>query len=213
MSLEKCYFLSVFHSIVFTYISLFTQGLHVLQVMSATSSRSVDSPHHNFIAFVSSPDNVADGSLVRLRYHCSRPCQLGVEVVASTLHQTDLVLFRKTWINRAPQGIRIHQVLLRFPPSILYRRSFYNREVLEAGNVTLRAWLDHFHEGNRSSLHSGPVMISKQLQRTTLSERPTKPPTECPSWASHLMWQINTSRLSQCQRGAGQTFYKRLLKK
>ncbi|XP_033848057.2 protein sel-1 homolog 3 [Periophthalmus magnuspinnatus] len=168
--------------------------LYMLRVIPASSSSvDADSSHHGFIAFASAPDKVVDGSTVTLHYHCPRPCQLGVRVLATTLQETNLVIFRRTWLIRAPGGIRTHQVLLRLPPSILYRGSLHNREVLEVVNVTLGAWIQHKH---------GIVRVSKQLQITPVSERPSRPPTECPSWPSQLMWRINTLRITRCQQEA-----------
>lgn len=177
-----------------------TQGLCVLQLILG-SALSVDSSPHSFIAFDSAPDKVLDASPVVLRYRCSRPCQLGVHVSATTLQETDLVIFRRKWLIGAARGNGTLRVLLRFPPSISHRPSLHNREAVEALNVTLHAWIAH-KDG-----HSGVAAVSKQLQIETLWARPIKPPTECPSWPSKLMWQINTSRPSRCRRETGQTLF------
>ncbi|XP_072294196.1 protein sel-1 homolog 3 [Eucyclogobius newberryi] len=173
-------------------------GLCALLVLSA-SSLAVDSSHHSFIAFASAPDRVVDGSTVVLRYNCSRPCQLGIRVLASTLQETNLVIFRRTWLIRAPGGQTTHQVLLRFPPSVLFRGSLHNREVLEVLDLTLGAWIRH-----KDVPEGGILEVSKQLQITPLSERPIKPPTECPSWPSQLMWRINTRRITRCRQEAAE---------
>ncbi|XP_067453772.1 protein sel-1 homolog 3 [Thunnus thynnus] len=109
------------------------------------------------------------------------------------------MVFRRKWINSVPRVYRFHQVRLRFPLSILYQHSFFNRRVLEAQNVTVRAWLDHLHNGNEPrTYHSSIVRIYKVLQIMPLSERPTKPPTECPSWSAQLMWQMTRNTIHQC---------------
>lgn len=142
-----------------------------------------------------------------MRYQCSRQCRLAVEVVMSTLRKTDLVVFRRKWISSAPRVYRFHQVQLRFPPSILYQHSFFNRHILEAQSVTVRAWLDHLHDGSEpGTYHSAIVRIYKVLQIMPLSERPTRPPTECPSWSAQLMWQMTRNRIHQCPYESGQTF-------
>eukprot|EP00064_Thunnus_orientalis_P002601 superscaffoldBa00000196_g2608 len=189
--------MNVLHSIVLGYV--FTAAIFMGQAISASSSQSGDSLSDNFIGFDSAPDKVVDGSVVRVRYQCSRQCQLAVEVVVSTLRKTDLMVFRRKWINSVPRVYRFHQVRLRFPLSILYQHSFFNRRVLEAQNVTVRAWLDHLHNGNEPrTYHSSIVRIYKVLQIMPLSERPTKPPTECPSWSAQLMWQMTRNRIHQC---------------
>uniref|UniRef100_A0A3B4VE07 Protein sel-1 homolog 3-like n=1 Tax=Seriola dumerili TaxID=41447 RepID=A0A3B4VE07_SERDU len=168
-------------------------------VLQASSSQSAESLHDNFIGFDSAPDKVVDGSAVRVRYQCSRPCQLAVEVVASTLRKTDLLVFRRKWISSTPRVLRIHQVLLRLPPSILYQHDFFNRNDLEAENVTVRAWLHHLKDIRQPGTYHGSMLkIYKVLQVTPPSQRPTKPHTECPSWSAYLVWQVSRDRLSQC---------------
>ncbi|GAA6217828.1 protein sel-1 homolog 3-like [Lates japonicus] len=168
-------------------------------VLQAISSKSGESQPDNFIGFDSAPDKVVDGSVVRVRYQCPGPCQLAVEVVVSTLRKTDLVVFRRKWISSTPRAYRIHQVLLRLPPSILYQHDFFNRNVLEPENVTIRAWLDHLKDDSEAGTYHGSMLrIHKVLQIIPLSERPIKPPTGCPSWSAQLMWQITRSRISQC---------------
>ncbi|XP_022614767.1 protein sel-1 homolog 3-like [Seriola dumerili] len=190
--------MTVSHAIIFGYVltAAVIMGECVLQ---ASSSQSAESLHDNFIGFDSAPDKVVDGSAVRVRYQCSRPCQLAVEVVASTLRKTDLLVFRRKWISSTPRVLRIHQVLLRLPPSILYQHDFFNRNDLEAENVTVRAWLHHLKDIRQPGTYHGSMLkIYKVLQVTPPSQRPTKPHTECPSWSAYLVWQVSRDRLSQC---------------
>ncbi|XP_042368105.1 protein sel-1 homolog 3 [Plectropomus leopardus] len=193
--------MNVLHSIFCGYVfaAAIIMGHCVLPAISASSSQTGESPRDNFIGFDSAPDKVADGSVVRVRYHCSRPCRLAVEVAASTLRKTDLVVFRRKWISNTPRVYRIHKVLLRLPPSILYQRSFFNRRVLDVQNVTVRAWLDHLNNGSEhGTYHNSMMRIYKVLQMEPLSGRPAKPPTECPSWSAQLRWQMTPNTTHQC---------------
>lgn len=168
-------------------------------MLQSISAQSGEAPSDNFIGFDSVPAKVVDGSVVRVRYQCSGPCRLAVEVVLSTLKKTDLVVFRRKWISSAPRAYRIHQVLLRLPPSITYRHDFFNRNILDTQSVTVRAWLDYFKNGTRLSTYHGSMLrIYKVLEIMPLSERPSKPPTECPSWSAQLMWQMSSNRIHQC---------------
>lgn len=169
----------------------------MLQTVSQTGENLPD----NFIGFDSAPDKVADGSVVRVRYLCSRPCQLGVEVVASTFRKTDLVVFRRKWNSSVPQVYRVHQVQLKWPPSILYRHDFFNRRVLDAQNVTLCAWLDHLIDGSgHGTYHESSLRSCKVLQIKPLSERPA-----CPSWSTQLIWRMTSNRIHHCPHESGQT--------
>ncbi|KAM9358011.1 protein sel-1 homolog 3 [Symphorus nematophorus] len=171
----------------------------VLQATSTSLNQTGESLPDNFIGFDSAPDKVVDGSVVRVRYQCSGPCQLAVEVVVSTLRKIDLVVFRRKWISSTARVSRIHQVVLRWPPSILYQHDSFNRRVLDAQNVTVRAWLDHLNDGRKPGTYHGSMWrIHKVLQIKPLSERPTKPPAECPSWSAQLMWQMTRNRIHHC---------------
>ncbi|KAK9518893.1 hypothetical protein VZT92_021660 [Zoarces viviparus] len=169
-----------------------------LQAASTASSQAGESPS-DFIGFASAPDKVAHGSVVRVRYRCSGPCQLAVEVVVSTLRETDFAVFRRKWIGSTSGVYRIHQVPLGLPPSVLYQHDFFNRRVLRTLNVTVRAWLDHLDDGGEPGTYrDSTVRVYKELQVEPLSERPAKPPTECPSWSAQLVWQTTRNRVRQC---------------
>ncbi|XP_006790304.1 protein sel-1 homolog 3 [Neolamprologus brichardi] len=190
--------MNVFHVIIFGHVFTASalMGQCASQVISAHSS---ETPPDNFMEFDSVPDKVVDGSVVRVRYRCSGQCQLAVEVVVSTLQKTDLVVFRRKWKSSRLRDYRIHQVLLRLPPSISYQRDFFNRNILDTQNVTVRAWLGSFKNGSElSAYHSSMLRIYKALQIIPPSERPSKPPTGCPSWSAQLMWQMTSRRIHQC---------------
>lgn len=185
------------------YFLLFTQAQCSSQVLSDHSGETLPD---NFIGFDSVPDRVADGSVVRVRYHCSGHCQLAVEVVVSTLQRTDLVVFRRKWISNRTRVYRIRQVLLRPPASLSHQLDFFNRNVLDAQNVTVRAWLHALKNGSELGTHRSSVLrIYKVLPIIPLSERPSKPPTGCPSWSAQLMWQMTGHRIHQCPHESGLT--------
>lgn len=174
----------------------------MLKAISISPSRSGQNLADKFIEFDAAPDKVDDGSLVRVRYQCSRPCRLAVEVVVSTLRKTSVVVFRRKWISSIARVYRIHQVRLRWPPSILYEHSFINRRLLDTHNVTVGAWLHHLDDGR------GPgtmLRIYKVLRTTAASERPAEPSKVCPSWSAQLTWQTSGNRIHQCPHESGQT--------
>ncbi|XP_070817191.1 protein sel-1 homolog 3 [Chaetodon trifascialis] len=183
----------------FAFSAAIMMGHCASQTISASPLQTGESEPDSFIGFDSAPDEVVDGSAVRVRYQCSRPCWLAVETAVSTLRKTDLVVFRRKWISSTTGVYRIHQVPLRWPPSILYQRDLFNRRVLDVRNVTVRAWLGHLNDGREPGTHQGSMLrISKVLQIKPLSERPSKPPAECPSWSAQLMWQMTRNRIYHC---------------
>ncbi|XP_078802801.1 protein sel-1 homolog 3 isoform X1 [Oryzias latipes] len=169
------------------------QGLCVFQSISAQSGETLPD---NFIGFDSVPDEVADGSVVCVRFQCSGPCQLTVEVV-STLRKTDLVVFRRKWISSAPQVHRIQPVRLRLPPSISDHHDFLNGNILDNQNVTVCAWLDYL-SSEIATQHSSVLKVYKVLQVMPLFEWPSKPLAGCPSLSAQLAWLMTSNRIPQC---------------
>lgn len=171
-----------------------TQGHCVLQTISISSSNTGENLPGNFIAFDSVPDRVGDGSALGVRYRCSRPCQLAVEVVVSTLRETNVVVFRRKWMSGADKVHRIRRLLVRWPPSIFYQRDFFIQGVLEARNATVQARLDHLGE---DGTHDGVTL--------RIEERLAKPTHVCPSWFAQLLWQITRNRTWGSPYEQGQT--------
>lgn len=178
----------------------FTQGHCVLQTISISSSNTGENLPGNFIAFDSAPDRVGDNSALRVRYLCSRPCRLVVEVVVSTLRETNVVVFRRKWMSSASQVHRIRQLLIMWPPSILYQRDFFNHRLLEARNAMVQARLDHL--GEDGTHDDVTLRIYKEL---TLSEPLAKPARVCPSWFAQVMWKMTRGGLWGSSYEQGQT--------
>lgn len=199
---NSCFSLPSLHSI--SFFLRFPQGLCVFQSISAQSGETLPD---NFIGFDSVPDEVADGSVVRVRFQCSGPCQLTVEVVVSTLRKTDLVVFRRKWISSAPQVHRIQPVRLRLPPSISDHHDFLNGNILDNQNVTVCAWLDYLSTSSEiATQHSSVLKVYKVLQVMPLFEWPSKPLAGCPSLSAQLAWLMTSNRIPQCPHESGQSF-------
>ncbi|XP_037624830.1 protein sel-1 homolog 3 [Sebastes umbrosus] len=178
---------------------VFTAAILMGHCVLRASSQTPEGQPDNFIGFAAAPDKVADGSPVYVRYFCSGPCRLTVEVVVSTLRKTDVVVFRTKWISSTPGVFMIQEVLLRFPPSVLYRRDFFNRRVLDVQSVAVRGWLTRLNDGGEpGTYYDSTLRIYKVVQMEQLSERPAKPPTECPSWSAQLIWQMSRNRIHHC---------------
>ncbi|KAM4574213.1 protein sel-1 homolog 3 isoform 1-T2 [Fundulus diaphanus] len=176
----------------YAFAACFLLGTCVLQ---ASSTQSVDIAPDDFIGFDSVLDEVADGSLVRVRYQCSMPCLLAVEVVLSTLRKTDLVVFRRKWISSTPGVVRIQRVLLRLPPPVSHHHHCFHGSTSETQNVTLQAWLSYFKKGSNIS---STLRIYKEQRVVQLSLWPRAAPAGCPSWSTQLMWLKSNNRIHQC---------------
>nr|XP_015831045.2 protein sel-1 homolog 3 [Nothobranchius furzeri] len=180
----------------FIFTASFLSGQCVLQAISAESG---DTLPDSFIGFESVPDKVADGSVVRVRYQCSRPCQLAVEVLVSTLRKTDLVVFRRKWTSSTPRVYKTQQVLLRLPQSISNHHRYASRNMSDTQNATVRARLDYLEEGSEISPQHGSMLRIYEVQQVLpLSVWPSPPPTGCLSWSAQLLGQMADNRILQC---------------
>lgn len=146
---------------------------------------------------------MADGSLVRLRYRCSRPCRLRLEVVVPTLRKTDLVVFRRKWACSIARVYRVQQVRLRWPLPIFHQNNFIRRSILDARSVTFRAWLDHRNESG--TYHKSLWRICRVLQLKSLARHPAQRSSVCLSWPAQLKWNMTRNTILPCAHESGQT--------
>ncbi|XP_056893155.1 protein sel-1 homolog 3 isoform X1 [Takifugu flavidus] len=171
------------------------------QTVSSAWARTGESTPDNYIGFQSVPDRVADGSLVRLRYRCSRPCRLRLEVVVPTLRKTDLVVFRRKWACSIARVYRVQQVRLRWPLPIFHQNNFIRRSILDARSVTFRAWLDHRNESG--TYHKSLWRICRVLQLKSLARHPAQRSSVCLSWPAQLKWNMTRNTILPCAHESG----------
>ncbi|XP_066528001.1 protein sel-1 homolog 3 [Hoplias malabaricus] len=196
--------------------SVSTETLFIVAVLSvhlcdvskhttASVSPALESGQHgDFVQFVSHPDTVTADSSVQLKYKCTKACRVGTEVVLSTPRTTGLIIFRRTWTHvRKFVETRTRTVRLTFPPSVVYKRDFFNRRPVDARDVIVRAWLVHLDEEESSNVgvsqyHRSLVRTFIFLQTVPLSERPAQPQSRLMSWGAELMWNLTKDRIEQC---------------
>lgn len=167
----------------------------------------------DFVKFEKEPSVVIDGYSLSVRYLCSRPCVVGVEVVAPTEWRTGPLVFQKTWMNQHHFGsLRRRSLPLRFPAAMAYQTDFYVRHSIDAQDVMLRAWLDHLGRTNGSigglnAYHTSLAHVFSILRTLPASKRPVKQHRSCLSWGPELLWKLNHNRLNWCPHESGQDLH------
>ncbi|KAG7257067.1 hypothetical protein CRUP_014488, partial [Coryphaenoides rupestris] len=173
------------------------------------------------VAFVSPPGALADSAVVRVRSRCTRPCRLTLELLVSTssssAHEAPLLVFQKSWTtdrrrgdrhrrHPPPGSARTYRTRLRLPPSLAFRRGFFNRHVIDARSGVLHAWLTGLNDSSTGdsygSYQGSAARAAAELRVVPPSQRPARPPTGCPSWSAELLW-TRTIAAHQCPQGAG----------
>ncbi|XP_059923203.1 protein sel-1 homolog 3 [Gadus macrocephalus] len=152
------------------------------------------------VAFVSPPGAPVQDS-VALRSLCTGPCRLTVQLLVSTSTGAPPLVLQTTWAR--PGSPRPRRTRLRLPPSLAFRRGFYNRHVVDARGGVLRAWVAGLNDSSGSGSYAGAAVRAAAVLRVTPpSQRPLRPPTGCPSWSAALLWSAAVTT-HQCPQGAG----------
>ena len=160
--------------------------------------------------FDSVPEVVTRNTTARVRYQCPRACRVRLEVVLTTPHEIEQLVFRRTWTSvKNPGTPRVRMVPLNFPPAIIYKQDFSRRHSIDAREVMIRALLTdidtHVTETHpRAGEYLGSLAHTFKLLRTVPpAERPVQPHTMCTSWGAELMWQLTKGRIHQCPFESG----------
>uniref|UniRef100_A0A8C9SAK7 Uncharacterized protein n=1 Tax=Scleropages formosus TaxID=113540 RepID=A0A8C9SAK7_SCLFO len=161
----------------------------------------------DYVKFINAPSRVIDGYDLSVRYLCTRPCVVGVDVVAPSEWRSGPLVFQRTWTSvPGPQGAaRRHSLRLRFPAAMAYQRDFFIRSPIDTHDMILRAWLDHVERPNGSvggldSYHGALVQTFLVLEVLPPSERPVKQHRTCLSWGAELMWILSRDKGGWCPR-------------
>ncbi|KAJ7986538.1 hypothetical protein DPEC_G00340900 [Dallia pectoralis] len=189
--------------VIFMRLVLCESSFHTAVFSSPVGGSTVlrnDSIHFDHV-----PDIVMDGSVVRIRYKCSRTCEVGVEVVVFSMrNRTEVSVFHKRWTDhRHPHVSRTLPVKLKFPQNMPHKEDRISKHF---HTTTIQAWLHHTEQGKRdgrhanetSSFHGSLARTFKVLQAVLPSQCPARPSSLCPSWMADLRWQLSRDTLYQC---------------
>lgn len=178
--------------------------------------------------FDSVPEVVARNSTARVRYQCPKACRVGLEVVLTTPHKTEQLVFRRTWTSVKNLGNpRVRMVPVKLPPFVVHKQNhhFHTRFSDANKEVVIRAWLADIgtqdatesHAKDGEYHHGSLAHTFKLLLRTVLPvDGPAQAPATCStSWGTELLWQLAEGRIQQCpyETGANQMAHHRALEK
>ncbi|KAL2089522.1 hypothetical protein ACEWY4_014210 [Coilia grayii] len=159
-----------------------------------------------FVQFDSVPEVVTGNSTARVRYQCPKACRVGLEVVFTTSHKTEQLVFRRTWTSVKNLGYpRVRMVPLKLPPSVVYKQGLSHTHPSDAREVIIRAWLadidthaSESHHPRDGEYHGLLAHTLKLLRMVPLAQRPAQARTMCTSWGTELLWQLAEGRIQQC---------------
>ncbi|KAG5275934.1 hypothetical protein AALO_G00126130 [Alosa alosa] len=182
-----------------THLSL----IHCEFLSPITPDQAEDVDGIYFVQLDSVPEVVTGGNTTaRVRYQCPRACKVNLEVVLTSPHKIEQLVFRRTWTSVKNLGYpRVRMVPLKFPAAIIYKQDFSRRHSIDGHEVMIRAWLAHIAthametRPGDEDYHGSLAHTSKLLRTVPPAERPASPHTVCTSWGAELMRLLTRGRI------------------
>ncbi|XP_062412495.1 protein sel-1 homolog 3-like [Sardina pilchardus] len=180
--------------------------IHCELLSSITPDQAEDVDGIYFVQLDSVPEVVTGGNTTaRVRYQCPRACKVSLEVVLTSPHKIEQLVFRRTWTSVKNLGYpRVRMVPLKFPAAIIYKQDFSRRQTIDGHEVMIRAWLAHTDthametRPGDGDYHGSLAHTSKLLRTVPPAERPASPHTASASWGAELMRLLTRGRIHQC---------------
>ncbi|OCT99406.1 protein sel-1 homolog 3-like [Xenopus laevis] len=113
------------------------------ETSSVTKLQDQQVNQEDLIELLNLPRNTSN-SAITVRYICSRPCRVHVDVVASSEFRTGVSVFKKRWTDETySHQPRTRTVNLKFPSIMIYRNDYFLRNSVDVYYAEVRAWLVH----------------------------------------------------------------------
>ncbi|XP_075050856.1 protein sel-1 homolog 3 [Mixophyes fleayi] len=141
----------------------------------------------DYVAFENLPKTL-DNSNISVKYLCSRPCTVHVDIVASSEFRTGVLVFKKRWKNEKHlHQLGIRSVKLKFPSSMVYRDDHIIKHSIDMSYAAVRAWVVHNDQVEPESRHNETMFyaVSKTFAVLDINpphQRPYKDHQICASW-------------------------------
>ncbi|KAM9330374.1 protein sel-1 homolog 3 [Gastrophryne carolinensis] len=157
----------------------------------------------DYVAFEDLPKHLSSAN-ISVRYLCSRPCRLYVDLVASSEFRTGVSVFKKSWKSEKP----LHQphsrsVNLVLPSSVVYRRDHILTHTIDVYYAVLRAWVVHMEDVQRDLRHNESIYYAAAKAFSVLNihpphQRPYRNHQICPSWYLELWLKREERSIHKC---------------
>ncbi|CAI9618440.1 unnamed protein product, partial [Staurois parvus] len=110
--------------------------------------------NRDYVTFENFPKTLANAN-ISVKYLCTRPCTVHMDVVASSEFRTGIVVFKKSWNNeKHVHELRSRLVSLMLPSAMVYRSDGIMQHSIDMYYAALRAWVVHSDHLQRDSRHN-----------------------------------------------------------
>lgn len=156
----------------------------------------------DYVTFENVPKTLANAN-ISVKYLCTRPCTVHMDVVASSEFRTGIVVFKKSWKNEK----HVHELRSRLVdlmlPSVMVYRSDDMQHSTDVYYTALRAWVVHNDHIPRDYTHNETIFYAaaktfKVMETSPPHQRPYKDHQICKSWYSEHRWRRKEKSISAC---------------
>uniref|UniRef100_A0A6I8QC19 Sel-1 suppressor of lin-12-like 3 n=1 Tax=Xenopus tropicalis TaxID=8364 RepID=A0A6I8QC19_XENTR len=177
------------------------------ETSSVTILQDQNISQEDFIELLNLPRNTSN-SAITVRYICSRPCWIHVDIVASSEFRTGVSVFKKRWRNeKYDYQTRTRTVNLKFPSTMIYKNDYFLRNSVDVYFAAVRAWLVHIDPANKE--HNETILFAAAKTFGVLNTippllRPYKDHQICLTWGFEQVrrQRENTMFVCPCESDA-----------
>ncbi|XP_063778155.1 protein sel-1 homolog 3 isoform X2 [Pseudophryne corroboree] len=160
--------------------------------------------NQDYVALENLPKTVANSNIT-VKYLCTRPCTVHMDVIASSEFRTGISVIKKRWKIKKP----LHQlwtcsVKLMFPSSMVYRDDYIFKHSIDMYYAAVRAWVVHNDQVDTESRHNETMFYAVAKTFAVLDtipphQRPYKDHRICTTWLFKYMWMQREKEHSVCR--------------
>lgn len=163
--------------------------------------------NEEFIEFTDKPDVVSNDSELSVKYLCSKPCVINIEVLVSSEFRVGVPVYKKKW--RSEKQFHIHRTVrvpIKFPSRLVYRDDCLLKHSTSVHSVILRAWIvpkdtwDQNFENSEGirTYQKAAVKTYTLLEPIPVFERPIKDHKKCIRWDIQYKCKLYADKIPQC---------------
>ncbi|XP_053560053.1 protein sel-1 homolog 3 [Bombina bombina] len=174
------------------------------ETLSVTKQHRQHLDYEDFVELQNLPIAVANAD-ISVKYLCTKPCIVHVDVMASSEFRTGILVFKKRFKNiKCLREKRAHKVHLKLPDMLVYRNDYFMKHPIGVYFVVVRAWVVHIDNIDPYTKHNETIVHAVANTFSTLDivppfQRPYKDNQVCFMWGFEYIWRQREQSIFVCQ--------------
>ncbi|KAG8453122.1 hypothetical protein GDO86_004805 [Hymenochirus boettgeri] len=173
-----------------------------MQLVTAQTGMAPAQLSSSSLGFLNPPEEVLEGHVLYVFYHCERHQVVHLDVVSSSLSSSSVSIFKRRWSCSPGEGHRFKTIRLEFPDKMVYREDYFIRNSIYVFDVVLRGWILDYpsdYVNDWSSYDKGLVRTFHSIMSSPPFSRPFKHHKKSVRWDQEIIWRLIKDKLPQCQ--------------